>query len=113
MLIVMALTLEGCGFLLPPLWNAGADPQGAHLKAEAGSVVAALQRFERDKGHLPSKPDELVPSYLDALPLDLRMHYRPTDGSLTFSYELPFPDKGVMVCRTNVAEPKWTCDGYI
>jgi hypothetical protein len=107
----LALTLGGCGLLLPSLWDVGSDPRGKHLKAEAEPVVAALQRYHSDTGHWPEKLDALVPAYLAVLPPGVA--FDPKVETLHFDYVMPWPQAGETSCSIQTGKPQWRCIGYI
>jgi len=59
-----------CGILLPG--EDGAIGQKSQAKTETcvTRVFLAMKAFKGEKGRLPGTLDELVPEYLDAVPLD-------------------------------------------
>ena len=109
----LALALEGCGLLLPAPWNAGEDPRGRAFKQRAGLIVAALQHYRADNGHLPGHLFELAPKYLSVLPDGLKTSYEPDKNRIAFAYSPAWPDAGLVNCSTKIDAIEWDCYGYI
>ena len=106
--MLSAVLLSGCGFLLPPHWEAGTDPRGMKLKSDAEPVLAAIRNYEHEKSVLPSSLDELVPAYLARLP-ESRVKFDRRSATVAVHYDPPWPDRGLVTCSTPVANVQWTC----
>ena len=62
----------------------------AQARLEAAHIALAATRYHLENGKLPTKPDELVPAFLDEIPIDpfdgQPMRYKPTaDGAVVYS----------------------------
>ena len=113
LLLLAIVGLAGCGFLLPPAWTAGDDPRGKQLKAEAETLIFAVQRYESDNRRLPKSLSDLVPNYVQTLRPALKVEYDVPNETIGFSYQPSWPDTGIMQCKSKIRELKWECFGYI
>ena len=106
--LLFAVVLGGC---FP--WQPGADPEGARLRARASSVAAAVGRFHEERGRFPASLQELVPSYLPALPKEPEISYNTKRGSLSFTYTPSWPQAGQVSCSCKVGSTEFHCAGYL
>lgn len=95
------------------VWPAGSDPKGQELKAQTAPVLAALSRFQQERGHLPEYLFELVPDYLPIIPSEPELRYKRQSGSIGFEYSPPWPQPGRISCSAEVGTKEWSCLGYI
>jgi hypothetical protein len=98
------LALSGCA-----TYAAGEDMYGRKLQGEGEQVLAAFRTAMDESGHVPKSLQELVPTYLPALPKEPNIIYTPKTGSLDFEYDQG--DKGGLHvhCHALVGQLQWVC----
>lgn len=98
------LALSGCSTYGP-----GEDDYGRQLQGEGETVLAAFRSAMDDTGHVPSSLQQLVPTYLPALPKEPAIVYTPKTGSLDFEYDQG-GSRGLHVhCHALVGQLQWVC----
>jgi hypothetical protein len=102
----MVLLLGACS-ISPP----GEDRQGIRLKASASAVLSAIIKYREVNGQVPSKLEDLIPSFLAGLPAKPQLDYQPMTGILMFDYR-PTWAIGQSSCAASVFEQNWRCHGY-
>ena len=108
-LLLTIAFLQSCA-----IWEAGEDPAGKEYRAEAKLIDSALVQYQNDKGILPTKLKELVPTYLNVLPkMAEKVFYSAKKGSLSYTYSPSWPQLGKISCSTEIGSGKWGCNGYI
>ena len=103
----MVVLLGACS-IAPP----GEDRQGIRLKASASAVLSAIINYREVNGRVPSKLEDLIPSFLAGLPAKPQLFYQPITGLLTFDYG-PTWAIGRANCAASVFEQNWRCRGYL
>lgn len=93
------------------------EASGEGRKAEEGyqlseEVIAALEQYHADNGEYPEQLDQLIPTYLTAIPtgefVDGFTYTREGDSYiLTFAYV----GRCINICDYR-PEQGWVCDGY-
>ncbi len=84
---------------LPAFSNVGIDTERARMLLEGARTAIALERFRRTHGHYPAILAELVPDFLDTLPIDRAtgdpLVYHLNNGAPTlYSVGLNYTDNG-------------------
>ncbi len=113
----LCLLLTGC---FGPAPGHGAKANVGFRTGER--VIVALDRFQGEHGHYPTKAEELVPRYLpspDALAYTYHgdpnrvFYHREKDGSfsLEFGYVAGFPSY-MNSCSYTSKTRRWRCVGY-
>ncbi len=97
--------------------NAACPPPGKGRDAEqgyerGGLIIAALESVRRETGAYPAALEELVPSYLEVLPLDpegepFGYHLTEQGYELDFQYVGP----GINHCVYTPRAAEWWCEG--
>jgi hypothetical protein len=113
--VVSALSLCGCTLITGPQPGEGSRDRETRRKTEP--VIAALERFHRERGHYPAKIQELVPRYLaDQRDLGIGSFNYSKQGSeyiLMYDYVSGFAlHRGVNQCVYYSKKKKWVCGGY-
>jgi hypothetical protein len=103
----IVLLLGACS-ISPP----GEDRQGIRLKASASAVLSAIIKYREVNGRVPSKLEDLIPSFLAGLPAKPQLDYQPMTGLLMFDYS-PTWAIGRASCAATVFEQNWRCHGYL
>ena len=115
---IWACALIVCGLGANWLWQTFiGDPPGQGDRAQLGyqacaPIIAALESYQQAHGAYPASLQDLVPTYLPALPGRVNgypIRYSPAAGSYTleFDYERP----GMNRCVYSPGK-HWTCQGY-
>ena len=100
---------------------------GCGVRAETGyrtatPIIAALERYRRDRGHYPERQEELIPRYLPGAEAfrgsshgkRVEIGYqRESDGaySLSIAYVSGFPSS-MNTCAFHSKTGRWECRGY-
>lgn len=107
-IVLAAALLSACA-----VWPASDDPKGRELKARGAVVLAALERFRQERGHLPKSLGELAPGLLPAVPSEPKLRFNAESGLLEFVYSPSWPQPGQVSCSAVVGSKEWRCGGYI
>ena len=102
--LVIAGFLCGCS-----VWPHGQDPTSLEYRRAANQVMAAIQKYDRDKGAYPQNLGALTPTYLAALPEEPELRYEPADGSMSFDYRESWPQLHHVTCHSRGATTDWRC----
>ena len=107
-LVLAVVVISACA-----VWPVGGDPKGRALQAKGAPVLAALSRFQKERGHFPQSLSELVPGYLTAIPSSPALRYEQQSGSVGFEYSPSWPQPGNISCSAVAGAQEWSCVGYI
>src|ERR1700741_5387234 len=88
----------------------GEDDKGRDLVAQSTPVLAALNRYQRDRREFPSSLHELVPRYLKEVPFDPGLRYDRDENTLGFAYLTPWPQGRTVVCIARFGDTAFKCN---
>jgi hypothetical protein len=107
--VLLACTIAaGCS-----VYPVAQDADGLALRRDANEVLMALQAWHRDRNGFPHSLAELVPAYLPALPDAPPLHYRSSDGSISFRYIPTWPQLRPVWCNSVGNTTNWVCAEHL
>lgn len=106
--VVTSCLLSACA-----VYPVGQDADGLDLRRDANRVMMAIEDWHRTRGAYPHALNELVPHYLQALPKEPVLHYRPADGSLAFRYVPSWPQLRPVWCSSVGDTTNWICSEHL
>lgn len=104
LVLALLFILTGCSTYAP-----GEDDYGRRLQGEGEEVLVAFRTAMDETGHVPRTLQELVPTYLAALPTEPQIFYTPKTGSLDFEYDQPGRNNLHVHCHALVGQTQWVC----
>lgn len=106
-LLPLVISLAGCA-----IWAPGQDPHGREMVGNANNILSALNAYHEKNNTNPNSLEELVPEYLDRIPKEPSVLYKPSDGSLFFTYSPTWPQQGHVACTGEIGQHQVGCGGY-
>ena len=102
--LALACLLAACA-----TWKPGEDPSGVEARDKAQPVLAALVKYQKDRGEYPSSLQELAPKYLPRIPFDPGLRYDRDNGVVEFAYFPSWPYQEAVNCVARLGQLDWTC----
>jgi hypothetical protein len=94
-------------------WRPGNDSQGSGLRQKAKPVLEALVQFEKEHGHFPTAPSQLMPKYLLGWPTEPKVQFDDYTGHIRFTYSPSWPQSGQVECVAKFGQLEFSCHGYM
>ena len=110
LLVLAASTVALTGCLMG---QPGADAKGRRLQASASVVAVAIKRYHRDHHRFPPSLQQLVPSYVSAIPAKPELLFDLKHKLLTYSYTPSWPQAGEVICSCALGETEFQCVGTL
>ena len=105
-LLTCSALLSACASYAP-----GDDKKGIELQAAGVPVLQAIRVYMDDNGRVPRTLQELVPKYLQALPVEPQINYDQKASRLDFTYTQEGSTGSQVSCHAVIGELDWICTG--
>jgi hypothetical protein len=106
--VAATVLLCGCS-----VWPTDQDPAGMNYRRDADRVIGALQSYHAAKGTFPATLNQLVPSYIAALPDGPPLRYDAVTGTLSYRYTPSWPQLRPVWCQSVGDSTEWRCQEHI